>query len=166
MHIRKLRLGKIILQGFDNSRTYALTEIVMNDDKRFYEIPTPHELGLYGSFVAFRVLEQDVAGFEKFLQDYADQIEPEKLAAKLCGRWRNGVPQDLQGLLPRASPIRLRLGGQYPPQPLPLHLKLLSNPLHRLLHILPAIKRGNAEVAFTRSTKTRTRCTDHIHALQ
>ncbi len=66
--------------------------IVMNDDRRFYEVPTPHQLGLYGSFVAFRVLEQDVAGFEKFLQDYADKIEPEKLAAKLCGRWRNGVP--------------------------------------------------------------------------
>src|SRR5438046_8867326 len=34
----------------------------------------------------------DVVGFESFLQSNKDKIEPELLAAKLCGRWRNGVP--------------------------------------------------------------------------
>ena len=31
-------------------------------------------------------------GFEDFLQSNKDKIDPELLAAKMCGRWRNGVP--------------------------------------------------------------------------
>ena len=38
------------------------------------------------------MIEQDVVGFENFLQANKDQIDPELLAAKICGRWRNGVP--------------------------------------------------------------------------
>jgi hypothetical protein len=34
----------------------------------------------------------DVVGFENFLQSNRDKIDPELLAAKMCGRWRNGVP--------------------------------------------------------------------------
>ena len=34
----------------------------------------------------------DVVGFENFLQSNKDKIDPELLAAKICGRWRNGVP--------------------------------------------------------------------------
>lgn len=59
-----------------------------------YPVPTPSELGVNGSFVAFRILQQDVDGFEKLLQEKAPKIgmSEEKLAAKICGRWRNGVP--------------------------------------------------------------------------
>jgi deferrochelatase/peroxidase EfeB len=59
-----------------------------------YDVPIPKELGFNGSFVAFRILQQDVDGFEKFLQENAPKIgmSVEKLAAKVCGRWRNGVP--------------------------------------------------------------------------
>jgi Dyp-type peroxidase family len=62
-----------------------------------YPVPQPAELGRNGSFVAFRVLKQDVAGFERFLQENAPKVglDPEKLAAKMCGRWRNGVPISL-----------------------------------------------------------------------
>ena len=42
--------------------------------------------------MAFRVSQQDVVGFEEFLQSHRDVIDPELLAAKVCGRWRNGVP--------------------------------------------------------------------------
>lgn len=47
--------------------------------------------------MAYRVLEQDCAGFEKFLDDNASAVEMsrEMLAAKMCGRWRNGVPLSL-----------------------------------------------------------------------
>ena len=38
------------------------------------------------------MIEQDVVGFENFLQSNKDHIDPELLAAKICGRWRNGVP--------------------------------------------------------------------------
>ena len=52
----------------------------------------PSELGLNGSFAIFKKVETDVVGFEDFLQSHKDKIDPELLAAKICGRWRNGVP--------------------------------------------------------------------------
>ena len=59
-----------------------------------YPVPAPEELGRNGSFAALRIIEQDVHGFETFLHDAGNQlgIDPEEVAAKLCGRWRNGVP--------------------------------------------------------------------------
>jgi deferrochelatase/peroxidase EfeB len=54
----------------------------------------PAELSTNSSYAAFRILEQDVAGFEAFLTEYAAtaKIDREMLAAKVCGRWRNGNP--------------------------------------------------------------------------
>ena len=76
---------------------------------------TTVELGVNGCFNAFRVLEQDVHGFEAFLEASAKAIDEEltrrrdgvpagpdepvwdkeRVAAKLMGRWRNGVPLSL-----------------------------------------------------------------------
>ena len=53
------------------------------------------ELGLNGSFAVFKMIETDVVGFENFLQSNKDKIDPELLAAKICGRWRNGTPLEL-----------------------------------------------------------------------
>ena len=57
-------------------------------------LPMPAKLGHNGSFAAFRVMEQDVDSFERFLATESRRagIDPELLAAKLCGRWRNGEP--------------------------------------------------------------------------
>jgi Dyp-type peroxidase family len=54
----------------------------------------PPELSTNSSYAAFRVLEQDVEAFETFLVTHAPAagLEPEALAAKVCGRWRNGNP--------------------------------------------------------------------------
>jgi deferrochelatase/peroxidase EfeB len=54
-------------------------------------------LGRNGSFAAFRILMQDVAGFESFLTQAAPQagFTVEMLAAKLMGRWRSGAPLEL-----------------------------------------------------------------------
>jgi deferrochelatase/peroxidase EfeB len=59
-----------------------------------FTYPVPKEIGVNGSFVALRILEQDVVGFERFLADAAQQsgLDPELIAAKLCGRWRSGAP--------------------------------------------------------------------------
>lgn len=59
-----------------------------------YPVPQPDPLGINGSFAAFRILKQEVDAFEQFLRDTAPKIgmSVEMLAAKLCGRWRNGVP--------------------------------------------------------------------------
>ncbi len=57
-------------------------------------VPAPPELGHQGSFTAFRVLAQDVAGFRDYIAETARAtgVSEELLMAKLCGRWRNGVP--------------------------------------------------------------------------
>jgi deferrochelatase/peroxidase EfeB len=65
---------------------------VLQDDAENYFVPEPRELGLNGSFAVFKMIETDVVGFENLLQSNKDKIDPELLAAKICGRWRNGVP--------------------------------------------------------------------------
>jgi deferrochelatase/peroxidase EfeB len=65
---------------------------VLREDAENYVVPEPKELGLNGSFAVFKMAETDVVGFENFLQSNKDKIDPELLAAKMCGRWRNGVP--------------------------------------------------------------------------
>jgi deferrochelatase/peroxidase EfeB len=65
---------------------------VLQDEAENYFVPEPRELGLNGSFAVFKMIMTDVVGFENFLQSNKDKIDPELLAAKICGRWRNGVP--------------------------------------------------------------------------
>lgn len=65
---------------------------VLQEEAENYFVPEPKELGLNGSFAVFKMAETDVVGFENFLQSNKDKINPELLAAKMCGRWRNGVP--------------------------------------------------------------------------
>jgi deferrochelatase/peroxidase EfeB len=65
---------------------------VLRDDAENYLLPEPRELALNGSFAVFKMIKTDVVGFENFLQSNKDKIDPELLAAKICGRWRNGVP--------------------------------------------------------------------------
>ncbi|NHZ39230.1 Dyp-type peroxidase [Massilia aquatica] len=54
----------------------------------------PEQLSSNSSYGVFRILEQDVAGFEAMLARYAAEtgIDTGMLAAKLMGRWRNGNP--------------------------------------------------------------------------
>jgi Dyp-type peroxidase family len=68
----------------------------LNANSSTYSVQPP-ELSTNGSYAAFRILEQDVAGFEQLLQTHAAGVglDPEMLAAKLCGRWRNGNPLEL-----------------------------------------------------------------------
>jgi deferrochelatase/peroxidase EfeB len=65
---------------------------VLQEEGENYLVPEPRELGLNGSFAVFKMIKTDVVGFENFLQSNKDKIDPELLAAKLCGRWRNGTP--------------------------------------------------------------------------
>jgi len=62
------------------------------DEAENYFVPEPRELGLNGSFAVFKMIRTDVVGFENFLQSNKHKMDPELLAAKMCGRWRNGVP--------------------------------------------------------------------------
>jgi deferrochelatase/peroxidase EfeB len=76
----------------DHQKPCAPWLFVLQDDAENYFVPEPRELGLNGSFAVFKMIETDVVGFENFLQSNKDKINPELLAAKMCGRWRNGVP--------------------------------------------------------------------------
>jgi Dyp-type peroxidase family len=96
-----------------------------------WQVPQPNVLGHNGSFNAFRVLEQQVVQFEDFLSACADaliknplnetllppgaeaQWDPpmtrhaalrEIIAAKMLGRWRNGVPLALSPTSPSPQP--------------------------------------------------------------
>jgi deferrochelatase/peroxidase EfeB len=68
--------------------------------------PTPDTLGTYGCFGAFRILRQDVDGFEKQIETLAPDfgkafgitdpdLQKQALKAKICGRWPNGTPLEL-----------------------------------------------------------------------
>jgi len=71
-----------------------------------YPVPKPDSLGMDGSYAAFRILEQDVAGFEEFLKVRAQETgrDAEWIAAKLVGRWRNGNPLELTPNTPDRQP--------------------------------------------------------------
>jgi deferrochelatase/peroxidase EfeB len=88
-------------------------------EELMFRVPAPPVLGLNGTFNAFRVLQQDAAGFEAYLDKAAEELHAhpnadqllvpgeerrigegldrlgalrEIVAAQMCGRWRNGVP--------------------------------------------------------------------------
>lgn len=57
----------------------------------------PPQLADNATYGAFRVLQQDVVAFDTFLRTTGERyhMTPELVAAKLMGRWRNGVPLTL-----------------------------------------------------------------------
>ena len=76
----------------DGQRPCEPWVFVLQDDAVNYVVPEPRQLGLNGSFAVFKKVETDVVAFEDLLQSNEDRIDPELLAAKICGRWRNGMP--------------------------------------------------------------------------
>ena len=76
-----------------------------NQNDAVYAV-TPAALSKNSSFGVFRLLEQDVAGFDAWLAAAAPVagIDVEMLAAKVCGRWRNGVPLVLSPDTPTPQP--------------------------------------------------------------
>ncbi|MGH9277346.1 MAG: Dyp-type peroxidase [Acidimicrobiales bacterium] len=75
-----------------------------------YKIDT-EALSTNSSFAAFRMLGQDAAAFERFLVEYGAQagVDPEMLAAIVCGRWRNGTPLELSpdAATPEVAPEKI-----------------------------------------------------------
>jgi len=72
-----------------------------------YPIPYPLEFGRNGSFAAFRILQQDVEKFEHYLTEAANAagLDREMIAAKICGRRRDGLPLTMrtQSAMPTPS---------------------------------------------------------------
>jgi deferrochelatase/peroxidase EfeB len=61
--------------------------IISPDAERYNADPFLYD----GSFGAFRVLYQDVAAFNRMIESVPG-TDPELVAAKMCGRWRDGTP--------------------------------------------------------------------------
>lgn len=66
----------------------------------------PAALGDNATYGAFRLLSQDVFAFEEMLEAWGRlaQMDKEVVAAKLMGRWRNGVPLTLSPDTPEPAP--------------------------------------------------------------
>lgn len=65
-----------------------------DEAKEYPAAATPPLLSKNGSFMVYRKLHENVGMFNNFLEEKAKTYggEKEKLAAKMAGRWRNGVP--------------------------------------------------------------------------
>lgn len=72
-----------------------------------YDTPRPLTFAGNGTYNAFRILEQDVFGFDQYLREQGEAVarDPEWLAARICGRWRNGDPVEVFPDAPRAPDI-------------------------------------------------------------
>jgi Dyp-type peroxidase family len=76
--------------------------ILPQSDNPFHQPARYRDLGKNGSFIVYRKLGQDVAGFWRFLQNESIRIrgtpDPELmvwLASKMVGRWPSGAPLTL-----------------------------------------------------------------------
>jgi len=60
----------------------------------YYIGELPEALATHGTYAALRIIEQHVAVFERWLTDVEKEhgVSRELMAAKLVGRWRNGLP--------------------------------------------------------------------------
>ncbi len=79
--------GEFILgypNGYDGKVTTVPGDESVSDEKKF---------GFNGTYLVFRQLEQDVKSFWTFVKAEAkkQKIDPEYLAAKIVGRWKNGA---------------------------------------------------------------------------
>lgn len=92
--------------------------------------PPPRALSDDGSYLVYRKLSQDVAGFERLLAEAAYPGGEELLAAKLVGRWRDGTPLefDPDGF---ACPIGSHVRRCNPGASMPFGEKLVRR--HRIL---------------------------------
>jgi Dyp-type peroxidase family len=115
-HATVVKAGEFILGYVNEYGTPTLGPIVeaAQDPRGFlppYKVPADlrfsdqsaskdlHDLGMNGSYLVFRQLAQDVAGFWKFLDaatldqnNQSDAAARERLGAKFVGRWPSGAP--------------------------------------------------------------------------
>jgi Dyp-type peroxidase family len=68
--------------------------------------PEPAVLARNGSYLVFRKLQQDVAGFRALLRSHGEHAaDQEWLAAKMMGRWRDGTPLALSATRPHPARV-------------------------------------------------------------
>ena len=112
-------------------------------------VPKPRELGYNGTYGAFRMLEQDCDAFEEFLDANSggDEHARELLAAKMCGRWRNGRPLTLAPHDPSSEPLPQEALNDFDYQPTPRHPNAIDDDKGELCPIGSHIRRANPRSA-------------------
>lgn len=89
----QLPLSPSVPQASDPGNALPQAEVGLTETDPLFQLAR-RDLGRNGSFLVVRQLEQDVDAFESFLQTHAAD-NPEYLAARMMGRWRNGSPLSL-----------------------------------------------------------------------
>ncbi|MBR1122723.1 Dyp-type peroxidase [Bradyrhizobium lablabi] len=83
---------------------------LLDEDNEEQRAPISRKLTVGSTFLVFRKLEQDVAGFRAFLQHHRpDREGQDALAAQMVGRWQDGTPLVLSPELPRAGHLEASL---------------------------------------------------------
>ncbi|HEY5723995.1 MAG TPA: hypothetical protein VIT45_16920 [Allosphingosinicella sp.] len=102
-------VGSGATDGEGNWRPLAAGEFLLGWPDEAQEIPgaaMPLDFSRNGTFIAYRKLEQDVAGFKAWVDESAAQLQQvwnlpsfdiarKTLMAKMAGRWEDGVPLDV-----------------------------------------------------------------------
>lgn len=91
------RHGQGVYEGHGHWRPVRPGEFVLgylDEDGVLAPAPEPWQLGRNGSFLALRKLRQEVIAFREQLESHATLLglDPELVAAKMAGRWRDGTP--------------------------------------------------------------------------
>jgi Dyp-type peroxidase family len=89
--------GNGVLSAPGAYRPFAAGEFLLGHPDETGELSgegLPPKLVENGTFVVYRKLEQDVRGFRRYVTETARRAgeSPELIAAKLMGRWQNGLP--------------------------------------------------------------------------
>jgi Dyp-type peroxidase family len=97
--------GAVTGDGWRPIRTGEFVLGYPDEEDALPAAPTPEQLSRNGSFLVYRKLHQDVAGFRRQLAENAALFDggAELLAAKLVGRWRDGTPLALAPRAPDAA---------------------------------------------------------------
>lgn len=81
-----------------------------DESGRLSSSPSPTALGMNGTYLVFRKLRQDVAGFRNYLMKAAKTVfgstspqNAERLGALMMGRWPSGCPVDLSSVTDNAA---------------------------------------------------------------
>jgi Dyp-type peroxidase family len=93
-----IKAGEFVLGYLDEDGNYPPTPTVAVSHDKTYALPLLagtgfKDFGRNGSYLVFRKIAQDVAGFRKYFQEsFATPEEGQRMAAKMVGRWPSGAP--------------------------------------------------------------------------
>jgi Dyp-type peroxidase family len=93
-----IKAGEFVLGYLDEDGNYPATPTVAIAQDKTHALPLLSgtgfkDFGRNGSYLVFRKIAQDVAGFRKYFQEsFTTPEEGQRMAAKVVGRWPSGAP--------------------------------------------------------------------------